>query len=261
MIIQSVNRAADILSLFSSSQTFLGITEIASALKLNKGTVWGLVNTLEQCRFLQQDPDTRKYSVGPKIFELSTVYLSHVEINSKASRPLHRLASRTGLNGRVGIWESDAALITLLALPRSEDSLSHQIGPRVPAYCSGIGKALLAHLETRELEDYLRRVTLVRHTQGTITARDKLCEDLEDTRERGYSIGRAEMIPGVAALGAPIFDRKHRLAGAISISQSPAVVLGRRLKSLAAELLDTAFQISREMGCYQSAGGPERGKR
>jgi len=78
-------------------------------LKLNKGTVWGLVTTLEQRRFLQQDPATRKYSVGPKIFELGTVYLSHVEINAKASRPLHRLASRTGLNGHVGIWESGAA--------------------------------------------------------------------------------------------------------------------------------------------------------
>ena len=261
MTIQSVDRAADIISLFSSSHTFLGITEIASALKLNKGTVWGLVTTLEKRRFLQQDPTTRKYSVGPKLFELGTVYLSHVEINSKASRPLHRLASRTGLNGRVAIWESDAALITLLALPRSEDSLSHQIGPRVPAYCSGIGKALLAHLESKELEDYLRRVTLVRHTQTTITTRDKLRVDLDNTRERGYSIGRAEMIPGVAALGAPIFDRKHQLAGAISISQSPEVVLCRRMKSLAAELLETAFEISREMGCYLSAGGPERGKR
>ena len=149
----------------------------------------------------------------------------------------------------------------MLALPRSEDSLSHQIGPRVPAYCSGIGKALLAHLEAKELDEYLRRVPLVRHTQTTITSRDKLREDLDDARARGYSIGRAEMIPGVAALGAPIFDRRHQLAGAISISQSPEVVLGRRMKKLAAELLETAFQISREMGCYLSAGGPERGKR
>jgi len=261
MIIQSVDRAADIISLFSSSQIFLGITEIASALKLNKGTVWGLVTTLEKRRFLQQDPVTRKYSVGPKIFELGMVYLSHVEINSKASRPLHSLASRTELNGRVGIWESDAALITLLALPRSEDSLSHQIGPRVPAYCSGVGKALLAHLEAEQIEDYLRRVDLVRHTHSTITSRDKLREDLDNTRERGYSIGREEMIPGVAALGAPIFDRKYQLAGAISISQSPEVVLGRNMKKLAAELLQTSFQISREMGCYLNAGGPKRGKR
>jgi DNA-binding IclR family transcriptional regulator len=254
MLIQSVDRAADIISLFSSSRTFLGITEIASALKLNKGTVWGLVTTLEKRGFLQQDQGTRKYTIGPKLYELGMVYIAGLEINSKASRPAHRLASRTGLNARIGIWEHGAVLITLLALPKAEDSMSHQIGPRTPAYCSGVGKALLAYLEPRELKSYLKDEPLDRHTVTTIVSPEKLLKDLKKTRERGYSIAREEMIPGVAALGAPIFRRTQELAGAISISGSPETVLGERMEKFADEVVRTAAEISREMGYYLQAG-------
>jgi DNA-binding IclR family transcriptional regulator len=256
MSIQSVDRATDIISLFSSA-TYLGITEIAAALNLNKATVWGLVTTLEKRRFLRQDPDTRKYTVGSKLFELGMIYMSNLEINSKAARPVHRLASRTRLNARVAVWEGDAALITLLALPRSEDSLSHQIGPRVPAYCCGVGKALLAFLEPDELTEYVRQTKLVRHTKNTIVNPDKLLDDLEKTRERGYSICREEMIPGIAALGAPIFGRNRKLVGAISISHNPKLVLADRTDKLALDLLGTASSISREMGYYLGGGGHE----
>ena len=255
MLIQSVDRAADIISLFSSSRTFLGITEIASALKLNKGTVWGLVTTLEKRGFLQQDQSTRKYTIGPKLYELGMVYVACLEINSKASRLAHRLASRTGLNARIGIWEEGTVLITLLALPRAEDSMSHQIGPRTPAYCSGVGKALLAYLSPDELKTYLKNTPLIRHTPTTLVSPEKLLKDLKKTRERGYAIGRGEMIPGVAALGAPVFGRRQELAGAISISGSPHAVLGDRLEKLADELVRTAAEISREMGYYLQAGG------
>ena len=180
------------------------------------------------------------------------VYVGSLEVNAKATRPAHGLASRTGLNVRVGIWDGDSVLITLLALPKSEDSLSHQIGPRVPAYCSGVGKALLAYLEPAKLENYIQTTEFARHTRTTIVTPEKLLQDLEKTRERGYSISREEMIPGVAALGAPIFGRKKGLAGAVSISGSPAAVLGAHLEKLADELMYTAAEISREMGYYKT---------
>jgi DNA-binding IclR family transcriptional regulator len=259
MTIQSVERASDIISLFSLSQTSLGITEIASALKLNKGTAWGLVDTLEKRGFLKQDPATRKYSIGPKLFELGMVYANSLEINTKAARPVNRLASTTRLNGRVGIWEGRTVLITLLALPKAEDSFSRQIGPRVPAYCSGVGKALLAYLEPVELQSYLKLESLSRHTRTTIVSAEKLRKDLEKTRARGYSICREEMIPGVAALGAPVFGRNHKLAGSISISGAPKIVLGDQIEKLAHELLGTASEISQEMGFYLSVIADEGG--
>jgi DNA-binding IclR family transcriptional regulator len=248
MSIQSIDRAAEIISLFSSAQTYLGITEIATALKMNKGTVWSLVTTLEKHHFLEQDPETRKYTIGAKLFELGMLYYSSLEINARASRPLHRLASRTHCSARVGIWQGDTVLITLLALPKAADSLSHQVGPRLPAFCSGVGKAMLAFLPAEQLEQYLDRVKLVPLTKTTIVTREELLAELERTRERGYSIVREEMVPGAAVIGAPVFGRNKKLVGAISLNQTPKFMLGERLEALAAELLRAAAEISREMG-------------
>ena len=229
----------------------MGITQIATSLNLNKATVWGLVTTLEKQAFLQQDPETLKYSVGPKLFELGMVYLGSLEINAKASRLAHGLASRTHLNARVGIWDGDSVLITLLALPKAEDSISHQLGPRVPAYCSGIGKAMLAFLDPEELRNYLRVTELVRHTRATIVTAEELVKDLEKTRERGYSISREEMIPGMTALGAPIFGRTR---GWQVPSVSPArrrPQTRNRWKSLPASCYGLR-QRSRAMGYYNT---------
>jgi len=259
MIIQSVDRALGILSLFGSTSTFLGISEIAAAMKLNKGTVWGLVTTLEQDRFLRQDPETHKYTVGPRLFELGMVYASSLEINALASRPVQQLANRTGLNARVGVFEGGMVLTTLMALPKSNDSLSHQIGPRVPAYCSGLGKAMLAYLPPDELKQYLHNTKLVRHTPATIVDAKHLLQDLEKTRERGYSISREEMIPGVVALGTPVFSRKRFLAGAISVSHSSKVLLGDRFEEFVQELLFTASEIARTMGYYLSTDNMQVG--
>ena len=260
MIIQSVKRSTDIISLFSSAQPSLGITQIAALLSLNKTTVWGLVTTLEQQGFLQQDPATQKYSVGAKLFELGMVYADNLEINAKASRLAQGLASRTRLNARVGIWDNGTVLITLLALPKAEDSLSHQIGPRVPAYCSAVGKALLAYRSADEMQKYLRETELVRHTPATIVDPEKLLEDMEKTRARGYAISCEEMIPGLAALGAPIFGRARQLVGSLSISSPPATLTGKQMEPLAEELLRTAAAISQEMGYYKdlAAGGEKR---
>jgi DNA-binding IclR family transcriptional regulator len=180
------------------------------------------------------------------------VYSSGLEINAQASRPVQQLANRTGLNARVGVYEGGMVLTTLMALPKSEDSLSHQLGPRVPAYCSGLGKAMLAYLPPHELKEYLHHTKLVRHTPTTIVDLKLLRQDLEKTRERGYAINREEMIPGVAALGTPVFSGKRRLAGAISVSHSSKVLLGKRCEEFAQELLCTASEIARAMGYYLS---------
>ncbi|GFE57348.1 IclR family transcriptional regulator [Geobacter sp. AOG1] len=250
MAIQSVKRATDIISLFSSSQPALGITQIAAALGLNKATAWGLVTTLEKQGFLQQDPETLKYGIGSKLFELGMVYFSNLEINAKSSRLAQGLANRTGVVTRVGVWDSGSILITLVALPKSEDNLSHQLGPRVPAYCSGIGKAVLPFLDPEEVDSYLRDLDFVRHARATILNPEELRHDMEQTRERGYAISSEEMIPGLAALGAPVFGRSRRVVGGISLSDTPANLLGKNKDTLADDLLHTAAEISRKMGYY-----------
>jgi len=249
-LIQSVCRASRILGLFSSFKSRWGISEISEALKLNKGTVQGLVRTLTHERFLQQDGETRKYRLGLRIYELGAVLAGSLEINQKSSIPAHQLAKRTKRLVRIAILDNDSALVTLDAYPRSIPFLSPQFGPHAPLYCTALGKAFLAFLEQREIDAYLKKVEFIPYTLNTIIKKNQLLREVEETRKRGYSINREEHLLGRASIGAPIFGQEGKLVASICIVIDPIHLIGSEIEKLAREVKKTAYEISQLMGSY-----------
>jgi IclR family transcriptional regulator, KDG regulon repressor len=254
MSIQSVDRALQILTLFSHRYPVLGVTEISRAVGLSKGTVHGLIRTLLQQGFLQQDSSTRKYRLGLKIYELGIILSGTLEINQKSAGPLNLLSKETLLDCRLAIWDGDSMVITSTVHPRPRAVLPHQFGPRVHAYCSAIGKAVLAFSDEETGKSYLKRTPLVSFTPGTITQKGRLLEELALTRQRGYSVDREEAVPGLSCIGAPIHQRDGQVAGAISVSGGTQRVLGDKMESFSGALLKTAAEISRYMGFYPAFG-------
>ncbi len=250
MAIQSVERALQVLGLFSQHHPDLGIAEISRSTGLAPGTAHGLVRTMAQKGFLRQDPRSRRYSLGLRIYELGIVAAETLELNQRAGGPAHQLSRKTQLVVRVATWDGDSMVVTLTAHPRPRGSFPHQIGPRVHAYCSAIGKAVLAFIGKKDVQDYLSRTSMTPFTGSTISGKKELLADLERTRERGYALDREEAVHGIACIGAPIFERGQQVAGAISLSGSPARILGEKTGELAEELLKTASEINCYMGGF-----------
>ncbi len=260
MSIQSVDRALQILALFSHRCPTLGVTEISQAVGLSKGTVHGLIRTLLRQGFLQQDVPSRKYRLGLKIYELGIILAGTLEINQKAAGPLTQLAKSAQLTGRVAIWDGDSVIITFDVHPRIRAVLPFRFGPRVHAYCSAMGKSILAFLDEAQVHSYLERTPLVAFTATTVTEKDKFLEELAETRRRGYALDREEAVPGIGCIGAPVFQRDGQVAGAISISGSTSRVMGEKMVEYTEELLRTAAEVSRYMGHFpafaDSLSGP-----
>ena len=219
---------------------------------LPKGTIHNIVNTLERGGFLQQDQDTKKYGLGPNLFTLGTIMAGTLEINQKAAGPAQDLARRTGLSCRIAVWDRDAALVTLDVVPQHAESLAPRIGPRVVAYCSAIGRALLVYLESSQLESYLEQTEMIPYTVHTITQRDELLRELERTRNRGYAINNQELAPGRASIASTILKTGSLLAASISLTGAPDHLLGAAMEGLAMELRSTAAEVSRYMGYIPS---------
>jgi DNA-binding IclR family transcriptional regulator len=251
-VIQSVNRAIQILGLFSLAKPQLGITEISRALNLHKGTVQGLVRTLADQGFLEQDYYSRKYQLGPKLYELGIVRAGSLEINQKASIPAHQLALRTERLVRIATWDNNSTLVTMDVYPRSQPFLSRQFETRIPPYCTSLGKALLAFLEKEELNAYLKQAVLVPYTPNTMISKAQLLKELDETRLRGYSLNRGEHLLGRAGIGAPIFGRGKRLVGAICLVCA-AGQDGENITKYADDVKVTALEISRHMGYFEEA--------
>ena len=248
MSIQSIDRALAILFLFSAAKTQLGITEIGRSLGLNNPTAHGLVKTLVENGFLEQDPDTKKYSLSVRNFELGYFYLGSSKVYQAGAVATHRLAQKTGLTTRLAIRDKDSVVIILTVYSRAEKFQYVQIGPRIPHYCTGLGKGIIGWIPHDELTAYFERVELRPYTHRTITDRKRLLEDLENARMRGYATDRQELITDVVCAGAPIFDQSGKPIAALSISSDSQLLALENLSELTDKLIQTTKEISYSMG-------------
>ena len=246
MSVQSVHRAIDILSLFSPARPWLGVTEISQALDLPKPTIHGLIQTLVKRGFLTQDPDSRKYSLGLSIYELGTILAGSLRINQVAAEPAQRLARQSGLVARVAIWDSESVLVTLNLFPQASEPIPNNLGPRLPAYCSAVGKAVLAFLPPEQLDAYMKNVRFMPFTPNTITTKKRLRDDLKAARKVGFSRESGEFLQGLACIGAPLLDRNGGPVGSISLSGAP----GEMTDSVVAEQASNLLRIAREISGY-----------
>lgn len=244
MTIQSVDRALQILLLFSQIRSPLGISELSELTQLPKGTVYGIVQTLLARGFIFQDSKTRKYRLGIKLHELGISMIENLPIVEKGSQVVKNLAERIKLISRIVIWDGDAVVVVFSAYPRPRGSFPMQFGPRVKAYCSAMGKAVLANLEEKELKKYLNRTELIQLTRATITNKEALQEELEKTRKRGFSLDREEAVFGLSCIGAPVFGEDNSIEGAISISGAPKKIFGPKKSELIDEVVKGANMIS-----------------
>lgn len=250
MRIQSLDRAIGILNLFRTTRNPIGISEMAAALDLAKTTVHGLVSTLEQNGFLQKDKASRKYRLGFALYELGTIQMSHLEINQRAVAPLQNLANKINRICRVAIWDRDSIMVTMNIQPQGHESTTRQFGPRLPGYCTALGKAILANLPASDLTAYLDTTELIAYTPETIVERRILEDDLLAIKKRGYSISNQEVLLHQIGLGAPVLEFGGEIAGAISTRLEIAEIGSEPMATTADSLMHAAHQISLEMG-YQ----------
>jgi DNA-binding IclR family transcriptional regulator len=246
---QSVWRALTIISLFSRQKTQIGITEISSALGVTKGAAHSLVSTLVRGGFLRQDPETKRYKLGLKIFEIGMLQPQTQQLNQHAIGPTMELSHAYNVVTRVAIWDGEAVLVTWTNYPAGRPELSNSVGPRLQAHSTGLGKSVLAHLPGTELDKFLANNALTGFTGATITDEAAFRKEIAGIAQRGYAIDREESLLGMVCMGAPVFDSSLAVIGAVSLSGPPDFILGHeRTEKLAKDLMTTADRVSRSLG-------------
>ena len=213
--VKSLVKAMEVLECFSTKTPALGISEIASSLKINKATVYNIVSTFVSMGYLVQDPATQKYHLGLKLLHFSYVINQQSDLTSRVIPYLQKIANATNEICYLGIPYEDKVLYLATRTPAGGVPRTI-LGEKAPMYCTGLGKALLAFMP----ED--RRPLLPDHfeafTNNTITEKSKLMEDLDLIRQRGFAIDNMEHEFGVSCVAVPIFGHDHIPVAAVSVS-------------------------------------------
>src|ERR1700728_1385616 len=215
-MIQSVQRAAQILGVLGSGTPRLGVTEIADRVRLAKPTVHGLLRTLGAHELVAQDPDTGKYSLGPGVLQLGNAYLDGSELRARSLRWAESLAEQAG----EAVWVatlSGSRVIVLHHVFRPDNTVQIlEVGAAIPWYACALGHAIVAYLPALESARVMaeERTPL---TGRTRTTRASLGQALAQVRRVGYAVENEEATVGDAGLAAPIGGRDDMVAGAIGV--------------------------------------------
>jgi DNA-binding IclR family transcriptional regulator len=250
-MIQSVDRAVRILKALAGGPGRLGVSELSARLGLAKGTVHGLLRTLQEHGLVEQHADSDKYQLGPELVQLSNRYLDLSELRSRSLAWAELLATRAGESVRVGALHGGQVLIVHHVF-RPDTSLQIlEVGEVLPLHATALGKAVLAYLGDDVRRDLLDE-GLPKLTGRTLATAAALGRDLDSTRERGYALEREEAVIGEAGVAAPIFDRRAVAVGAVGVAGPRERLLRRgRDKTLATAVVEAARGISRDLGAQR----------
>src|SRR5919198_3170329 len=194
-MIQSVDRSIRILKALSAGPGRLGVSELSERLGLAKGTVHGLLRTLQEHGLVEQHADSDKYQLGPLLLQLSNRYLDLSELRSRSLAWSEALASRADEAVRVGVFHGDGMLVVHHVF-RPDSSLQIlEVGSMLPLHATALGKAVLAFLGADVREDLIGTdpPRLTGQTLGTSAA---LGRELDTVRERGYATEKEEAVLG-----------------------------------------------------------------
>lgn len=217
--VKSLAKAMNILACFTVKEPVWGVTELATRMQLNKSNVYNILATFKSLGYLEQLPDGR-YRLGMKILEYAFAINQNLGYPRAVFDVLVDVADRTGEIVYFGVPYGANVLYLYAAHPKSRMGVipyRNMLGETAPLYCTGIGKAMLAHFPEAEWEEHLQPVRQ-KFQDNTITDKEAIFEELRRTRRRGFAIDNIEREPNIRCIGLPICDKEGRVLAGISVS-------------------------------------------
>jgi len=206
-----------------------------------------LLLTLERSSYVHRDPQSGRYRIGLRVFDVASRALSGIAEREQASPYLRQLMQTTRLTAHMAILEQDEVLLVEKIDPPGLPRPATWIGKRMDMHCTAVGKALIAYLPDEEVDRLILKHGLLRHNDNTISSLKRLKQDLAAIRAQGYSLDDEEEEIGVRCIGAPVFDSRNELAAAISVTGTTEQIDAETFPQLAAAVKQTAAAISRRL--------------
>lgn len=236
----------DILEHLGHAGRPVGISDLARATSLHVSTAHRLLRTLSNRGYVEQRPETRRYALGPRVFELGNAYVGGRDFVTLARPRIETLRESVGETIHLGVLSDGDVVEVCSALSQKPVGVSVRTGWRDPAHCSAVGKVILAYLPDEERRAYLGRKTLEKRTARTITSRRALEAELMKVRAQGYAVDDEELAEDLCCIAVPLLDASGRAFAGISAAMPKARFRQDRIAGLIHLLGETAQGLARQ---------------
>jgi DNA-binding IclR family transcriptional regulator len=246
--VQVLDRALAALAALANSSSDCSLAELCPALGLHKSTAHRLMMVLEQHRLVVKNPETGRYRLGLRLYELGSRAIDGLDLRGKARPYLDRLQERFGETVFFCILDEGQVFYVEKVESQRSVRTACTVGSRAPAYCTAVGKAMLSELPEAELNAIVHKSGLKAITAKTITTVARLKSELKAVRARGYAIDDEEKEEGLRCVGAVVRAHSRKLSAAMSISGPAFRMTRERIPEIGEALMQAASELSAELG-------------
>jgi DNA-binding IclR family transcriptional regulator len=249
-MLHTFSKVGKIFDLFSVSEPEWGVSEVAHALAMPKSSVCEVMMSLASQGLLFRTSAGR-YRLGWRLIELGNTLQATTDFYAEARLEMKELVDRWGETVHLSVLEGQQIVHVekLHEVSYVQFLLSH-MSMRLPAYCSSVGKVLLASQKWDKVAALFQDQQLSAFTPKTITTMSDLAHELKRVRTQGYAYDDEEVLPGLCCISAPIYDSNGRVIAGLSFVV-PANRFHRQAENYTTAILDAAQRTSKKMG-YQA---------
>jgi IclR family pca regulon transcriptional regulator len=249
---QSLERGLAILACFTPERPVLGIADIADDLGMSRSTTHRYVITLVALGYLEQGA-SRKYRLGLKVTDLGMAALNSTGLREHAHEYLEELRQRTSYTTNLAVLDGTEILYVDRARSfrrgQSKIDLGLHPGSRLPAYCTAMGKLLLAYLPENEQAELITEMKLTKQGPNTITSKKALLTELDEIQSEGFAVNDEELAPELHSIAAPARNEAREVVAAVNLAAHTSMIsLSELVDALSPHLVSTADRISARLG-------------
>ena len=246
--VKSALRTLRVLELLADTPDGLALNDVCAGLEMPKSSGHALLRTMMAAGWVEYSEVDRKYGLGIRVWEVGRQYMKSLYIGDIARPYMEEV--RDELDETVQLAVLDGVENIYIAKVEAQNQrlvLVSHVGARLPAWATGLGKAMLAELDEEDIDSRFDGVILERFTDSTIDNLDDLKVALKQTRERGYAVDKSEYTEGVRCVAAPIFDGQDEVVAAISVSVPEVRWTSTLEAQIGALLITSAGRISERL--------------
>jgi IclR family pca regulon transcriptional regulator len=250
--VSALAKGIRVLNFIADSTAPVRITQLSKNLDLSIGAVQRVTFTLTKLGYLRKGTTGQGYILGPKAWALGLSIVNQIDLKTLVHPYLKDLSDKVGERVNLGILEGTDMIYLDSIKTNHVLNLNLNMGDRLPAYSTSLGKAIVAFLPGPEMKELLGKLKMRPLTRNTITREAKFREELSQIRKRGFAINDGETDDGIRSVAAPVRDRSGRTIAAINISVPSIRVTREDLQTrLAREVTRVAAIISEALGCNE----------
>lgn len=241
--VTSLERGLAVLSCFDKSRCKLSLTEVARHTDLARATARRFLHTLHALGYLETDG--KLFWLSPKVLNLGFAYLSSQPLVEMIQPYIREVSDKTCESCSVSVLDLPDIVYIARSLTQQIMSVSLHIGTRLPAISTSMGRVLLAELPDAEIENFIKSISIEKHTKHTLTDYNSILHEIMLTKKQGYSLVDQELEIGLCSVSVPIINKEGKAVAAINISSQPQKMEKKRLvEELIPNLQAAAQKIS-----------------